>query len=103
MARIFFTVKDFLYYGFFWVPKTLLLEPYKKWSCVQLSKCCQELQNFDFQSPFSMSKIIRIFPRKFLLNNINLGAHFLLLTFFENFGLGENKLRVLASIMETEF
>ena len=54
-------------------------------SCVQLSKRCQKLQNFDFQSQFSMSKIIRIFPFFFSLNNINLGAHFLLLTFFDNF------------------
>ena len=40
----------------------------------------------DFQIQFSMSKIIRIFLNFFFsLKNINLGAHFLLLTFFENF------------------
>ena len=38
----------------------------------------------DFQSQFSMSKIIRIFLKKNSLKNINLGACFLLLTFFEN-------------------
>ena len=30
-------------------------------SCNQLSKSCQKLQNSDFQSQLSMSKIIRIF------------------------------------------
>ena len=39
----------------------------------------------DFQSQFSMSKIILIFLNFFLLKNINLGASLLLLTFFENF------------------
>ena len=39
----------------------------------------------DFQSEFSMSKIIRIFLKKFSLKNMILGAHFLLWTFFENF------------------
>ena len=38
---------------------------------------------FDFQSQFSMSKIIRISLNFFSLNNTNLGAHFLLLTFFD--------------------
>ena len=33
----------------------------------------------------SMSKIIRIFPKKISSNNINLGAHILLMTFFDNF------------------
>ena len=37
---------------------------------------CQKVSKFDFQSQFSMSKIIGIF--------LNLGAHFLLLTFFDN-------------------
>ena len=39
----------------------------------------------DFQSQFSMSKNTRNFLNFFSLKNINLGAHFLLLTFFENF------------------
>ena len=43
------------------------------------------LQNSDFQSQFSMSKIIRIFLKKISSNNIILGAHFLLLTFLEKF------------------
>ena len=46
---------------------------------------CQKWQNSDFQSQFSMSKIIRIFLIFFSLKNMILGAHFLLLTFFENF------------------
>jgi hypothetical protein len=40
------------------------------------------LQNSDFQSQFSTSKIIRIFLIFFSLKNINLGANFLLLAFF---------------------
>ena len=42
-----------------------------------------EVPKFDFQSQFSMSKIIRIFLNFFLLKNTNLGAHILLLTFFD--------------------
>ena len=38
----------------------------------------------DFQSEFSMSKIIWIFLHFFSLKNINLGACFLLLTFSDN-------------------
>ena len=43
------------------------------------------MPKFDFQSQFSISKIIRIFLIFFSLKNIILGAHFLLLTFVENF------------------
>ena len=50
-------------------------------SCSQLSKNCQKWQNFDFQSQFSMSKIIPIYLKKISLKNMILGAHFLLLTF----------------------
>ena len=45
---------------------------------------CQKVPKFDFQSQFSMLKIIRIFINFFLMKNINLEAHFLLLTFFDN-------------------
>ena len=45
---------------------------------------CQKVPKFDFQSQFSMSKIIRIFLIFFSLKNINFVAHFLLLTFFDN-------------------
>ena len=38
--------------------------------CGHLSKICQKLQNSDFQSQFSMSKIIRIFLNFFSLKNI---------------------------------
>ena len=50
------------------------------WINVELSK----LPKFDFQSQLSMSNIIRIFLNFYSLKNINLGAHFLLLTFFDN-------------------
>ena len=43
---------------------------------------CQKVQKFDFQSQFSMSKSSESFWF-FLLKNMNLGAHFLLLTFFD--------------------
>ena len=43
---------------------------------------CQKVPKFDFQSQFFMSKIIRIFLNFFF--SLNLGAHFLLLTFFDN-------------------
>ena len=46
---------------------------------------CQKVPKFDFQSQFYMSKIISIFLNFFSLKNINLGAHFLLLTLFDNF------------------
>ena len=45
----------------------------------------QETPISDFQSDFSMSKIIRILVIFFSLKNINLGAHILLLAFYENF------------------
>ena len=41
---------------------------------------CQKVPKFDFQSQFSMSKIIGIFLF-FSLKNINFGAHFVLLAF----------------------
>ena len=47
-----------------------------------LMASCQKVPKLDVQSQFSMSKIIRLFLI-FLLNNTNLGAHFLLLTFFD--------------------
>ena len=39
----------------------------------------QKVPKSDFQSQFSMSKIIQIFLKKNSLKNINLGAHFLFL------------------------
>ena len=44
---------------------------------------CQKVSKLDFQSQFSMPKIIRIFLIFFLLNNTNYGAHVLVLTFFD--------------------
>ena len=45
----------------------------------------QKVPKSDFQSQFSMSKIIRIFLNFFSQNNISLGPHFLKNTFFDNF------------------
>ena len=53
--------------------------PIKK-SCVQLSKSSQKFKNFDFQSQFFCVKNDRICLFFFSLNNIILGAHFLILT-----------------------
>ena len=46
---------------------------------------CQKVPILDFQSEFSMSKIIWIFLIFFSLKNISLEEGFLLLSFFENF------------------
>ena len=45
----------------------------------------RKVQKLDFQSEFSMSKIIRIFLNFFSLKNNRLGAHFLLKMIFDNF------------------
>ena len=45
---------------------------------------CQKVPKFDFQSQFFMSKTIGIFLNFYLLKNISLEAHSLLLTFFDN-------------------
>ena len=42
---------------------------------------CLKVPKFDFQSQFSISKIIRIFLIFFSLKNTDLEAHLLLLTF----------------------
>ena len=44
---------------------------------------CHKVPKFDFQSQFSMSKIIQIFLNLFFIEEYR-GAHFLLLTFFDN-------------------
>ena len=61
-------------------------------SCAQLSKSCLKWPNSDFQSQFSMSKNIRIFLKKISLKNMILGAHFLLLSFFENQSRGKRQI-----------
>ena len=43
---------------------------------------CQKVPKFDFQRQFSMSKLSESFS--FFFIEENLGAHFLLLTFFDN-------------------
>ena len=50
---------------------------------IELIGRCQKVPKFDFQSQFPMSKIILIFLIFFSLKNTNLGANFLLLTFFD--------------------
>ena len=42
---------------------------------------CQKVTKFDFQSQFSMSKIIRIFLKFFFIEP-DLGPYFLIFTFF---------------------
>ena len=54
-------------------------------SCIQLSKRCQKLKILTFKVNFLCQKISESFQKKISLKNIILGAHFLLLTFFENF------------------
>ena len=51
-------------------------------SCIQLSKRCQKLQNFDFQSKFSMSKIIRIFPNFFFIEQYQFRSTFFVVDIF---------------------
>ena len=45
---------------------------------------CQKVPTFDFQSQFSMTKIIEIFFNFFSRKNINLAAHFYLSLYFSN-------------------
>ena len=52
---------------------------------------CQKVPKSDFQSQFSMSKIIRIFLIFFSLKNTSLEEFFLLLSFFENFNFLRTK------------
>ena len=51
---------------------------------------CQKVPILDYQSEFSMSKIIRIFLRKNSLKNINLGHQLLLQIFFDKFNFKNN-------------
>ena len=50
----------------------------------------QKVPKSDFQSNFSISKIDRIFLKKILLKNINLGHQLLLKTFLDKFNLKNN-------------
>ena len=60
----------------------------------------QKVPKFDFQSQFSMSKMIRIFLNFFSLKNINLGDHFLLLTFFDKINFLTTLLLKLGQIFD---
>ena len=62
---------------------------------------CQKVPKFDFQSQFSMSKIIRIFLDFFFsLKNTNLEAHFLLLAFFDKINFLTTLLLKLGQIFD---
>ena len=62
---------------------------------------CQNVPKFDFQSQFSMSKIIRIFLNFFFsLKNTNLEAHFLLLAFFDKINFLTTLLLKLGQIFD---
>ena len=59
---------------------------------LHLVTVCQKVPILDFQSEFSMSKIIRIFLKKNSLKNINLGQQLWLKSFFDKFNLKNNSL-----------
>ena len=59
-----------------------------------------KVRKLDFQSEFSMSKIIRIYLNFFSLKNTNLGAHFLLLTLFDNINFSTSLLLKLGQIFD---
>ena len=61
---------------------------------------CRKVQKMDFQSQFSMSKIIRIFLNFFSLKNTNLEAHFLLLAFFDKINFLTTLLLKLGQIFD---
>ena len=48
----------------------------------KIREICQKSIDLDFQSQFSISKIIRIFLIFFSLKNTNLGAHFVVFNIF---------------------
>ena len=61
---------------------------------------CRKVQKMDFQSQFSMSKIIRIFLNFFLSKNTNLEAQFLLLAFFDEINFLTTLLLKLGQIFD---
>ena len=62
---------------------------------------CRKVRKMDFQSQFSMSKIIRIFLNFFFpLKNTNLEAHFLLLAFFDKINFLTTLLLKLGQIFD---
>ena len=61
---------------------------------------CRKVRKLDFQSEFSMSKIIESFSIFFSLKNTNLGAHFLLLTLFDNINFSTTLLLKLGQIFD---
>ena len=60
----------------------------------------RKVRKLDFQSEFSMSKIIRIFLKFFSLKNTNLEAHFLLLAFFDKINFLTTLLLKLGQIFD---
>ena len=61
---------------------------------------CRKVRKMDFQSQFSMSKIIRIFLNFFSLKNTNLETHFLLLAFFDEINFLSTLLLKLGQIFD---
>ena len=61
---------------------------------------CRKVRKMDFQSQFSMSKIIGIFLIFFSLKNTNLEAHFLLLAFFDKINFLTTLLLKLGQIFD---
>ena len=61
---------------------------------------CRKVRKMDFQSQFSMSKIIRIFLNFFFIDNTNLEAHFLLLAFFDKINFLTTLLLKLGQIFD---
>ena len=62
-------------------------QPLKKFLCFAVSwvKVVKNCKILTFKVNFLCQKLSESFQKKFSLNNINLGAHILLLTFFDNF------------------
>ena len=61
---------------------------------------CRKVRKMDFQSQFSMSKIMQIFLNFFSLKNTNLEAHFLLLAFFDKINFLTTLLLKLGQIFD---
>ena len=51
-------------------------------SCSQLNKSCQKWQNSDFQSLFSLSKVIRIFLKYFFIEKYDFRGTFFVIDIF---------------------
>ena len=57
---------------------------FENWINGEVSKSAKKCKNLTFKVNFLCQKLSESFSIFFSLKNINLGAHFLLLTFFDN-------------------